>query len=302
MFELLIQTSGIGAKSAITILANIQPHQFALAIITNDDAKLTKIPGIGKKTAARMILELKDKMKVELDEQALEGDKEESIDFGENIEEAISALQVLGYNRKEIEKAIEKGWTIVCAAVNHILVGVFSISDIIREEAALTISLLQKEGNNISIITGDSQKAANIILGNSGINANIYANVSHFDKGSILQNAKDTKKTVMIGDGINDAIALTAASVGISMRNSTDISIESASAVLLRNDLSIIEKSHKICRKTLRIIKENLFWAFSYNFIAIPLACTGLIHPVMSAAFMSFSSLFVVANSVRIKK
>ncbi len=108
MFELLIQTSGIGAKSAITILANIQPHQFALAIITNDDAKLTKIPGIGKKTAARMILELKDKMKVELDEQALEGDKEESIDFGENIEEAISALQVLGYNRKEIEKAIEK--------------------------------------------------------------------------------------------------------------------------------------------------------------------------------------------------
>ncbi len=162
---------------------------------------------------------------------------------------------------KYIEKAIEKGWTIVCAAVNHILVGVFSISDIIREEAALTISLLQKEGNNISIITGDSQKAANIILGNSGINANIFANVSPFDKGSILQNAKDTKKTVMIGDGINDAIAL-----------------------------------------TLRIIKENLFWAFSYNFIAIPLACTGLIHPVMSAAFMSFSSLFVVANSVRIKK
>ncbi len=108
MFELLIQTSGIGAKSAITILANIQPHQFALAIITNDDAKLTKIPGIGKKTAARMILELKDKMKIELDEQALEGQEEESVSFGENIEEAISALQVLGYNRKEIEKAFEK--------------------------------------------------------------------------------------------------------------------------------------------------------------------------------------------------
>lgn len=203
---------------------------------------------------------------------------------------------------KYIEKSIEKGCTIVCAAVNHILVGVFSISDIIREEAAETISLLQNEGNNVSIITGDSEKAANIILGNAGIKANIFANVSPFDKGTILQSAKDTRKTVMIGDGINDAIALTAASVGISMRNSTDISIESASAVLLRNDLSIIEKSHKICRKTLRIIKENLFWAFSYNLIAIPLACTGLIHPVMSAAFMSFSSLFVVTNSMRIKK
>ncbi len=117
-----------------------------------------------------------------------------------------------------IENSIEKGCTIVCAAVNHIL----------REEAAETISLLQKKGNDVSIITGDSKKAANIILENAGIKANIFADVSPFDKGNILQNAKDTKKTVMIGDGINDAIALTAASVGISMRNSTDISIESA--------------------------------------------------------------------------
>lgn len=108
MFELLIQTSGIGAKSALTILANIEPHEFALAVITNNDAKLTKIPGIGKKTAARMILELKDKMKVELDEQEVESDTEEIINLGENIEEAISALQVLGYNKKEIEKAFEK--------------------------------------------------------------------------------------------------------------------------------------------------------------------------------------------------
>lgn len=215
--------------------------------------------------------------------------QENSVKFTEDYEEYI-------------EKSIEKGSTIVCVAVNHILAGVFSISDVIRDEAVATISLLQKEGNNVSIITGDSEKAANIILSNAGIKANIFADVSPFDKGSILQNAKDTIKTVMIGDGINDAIALTAASVGISMRNSTDISIESASAVLLRNNLSIIEKSHKVCRKTLKIIKENLFWAFSYNFIAIPLACTGLIHPVMSAAFMSFSSLFVVTNSMRIKK
>lgn len=108
MFELLIQTSGIGAKSALTILANVEPHQFALAVITNDDARLTKIPGIGKKTAARMILELKDKMKVELDEGTQTDEIEESINFGQNIEEAISALQVLGYNKREIEKAFEK--------------------------------------------------------------------------------------------------------------------------------------------------------------------------------------------------
>ncbi len=108
MFELLIGVSGIGAKSALTILANVAPHEFALAVITNNDAKLTKIPGIGKKTAARMILELKDKMKMELEEKEGEETESSSIDVGENINEAISALLVLGYNRKEIEKAFEK--------------------------------------------------------------------------------------------------------------------------------------------------------------------------------------------------
>lgn len=108
MFELLIQTSGIGAKSATTILANIEPHTFALAVVTNDDTRLTKIPGIGKKTAARMILELKDKMKVELDGQEVSDGVEETTSYNENIEEAISALQVLGYNKKDIEKAFEK--------------------------------------------------------------------------------------------------------------------------------------------------------------------------------------------------
>lgn len=108
MFELLISTSGIGAKSALVILENIEPYAFALAIITNDEQKLTKIPGIGKKTAARMILELKDKMKVEIEEQKDEKKVEKDISKNENIDEAISALQVLGYNRKEIEKALEK--------------------------------------------------------------------------------------------------------------------------------------------------------------------------------------------------
>lgn len=108
MFELLISVSGIGAKSALTILANIEPHNFAIAIITNDEARLVKIPGLGKKTAQRMILELRDKMKkVELEDIAGEEIKENA-SANEEITEAISALQVLGYNKKEIEKAFEK--------------------------------------------------------------------------------------------------------------------------------------------------------------------------------------------------
>ncbi len=108
MFELLISVSGIGAKSALTILANIEPHNFALAIITNNEARLTKIPGLGKKTVARMIIELKDKIKKVEIEESTDTEVQSTMQIDENIQEAISALQVLGYNKKEIEKAFEK--------------------------------------------------------------------------------------------------------------------------------------------------------------------------------------------------
>lgn len=110
MFELLISVSGVGAKSAITMLSNISPSSFALAVISNDTVKLTKIPGIGAKTAARIILELKDKLKTEETINNSKTNKEikEAIKDDDKVSEAISALQVLGYNRKEIEKAFEK--------------------------------------------------------------------------------------------------------------------------------------------------------------------------------------------------
>lgn len=107
MFELLLSVSGIGAKSAITMLSNITPSEFAMSIITNDISKLTKVPGIGPKSAQRIVLELKDKLKTE---QAIAKTEEVKsvIEVNENTDEAISALQILGYNRKEIEKTLEK--------------------------------------------------------------------------------------------------------------------------------------------------------------------------------------------------
>ncbi len=109
MFELLLGVSGIGAKSAITMLSNITPSSFALAVITNDTSKLVKIPGIGAKSAARIILELKDKIKtIEAKEQETSAQMKEAIIEDNKLQEAISALQVLGYNRKEIEKVFEK--------------------------------------------------------------------------------------------------------------------------------------------------------------------------------------------------
>ena len=110
MFELLISVSGVGAKSAITMLSNISPSSFALAVISNDTTKLVKIPGIGAKTAARIVLELKDKLKTEDSINNSKASKEikEAIKDDDKVSEAISALQVLGYNKKEIEKAFEK--------------------------------------------------------------------------------------------------------------------------------------------------------------------------------------------------
>lgn len=107
MFELLLSVSGIGAKSAITMLSNIAPSEFAMSIITNDLSKLTKVPGIGPKSAQRIVLELKDKLKTE---QAITKTKDAKVllNTNENTDEAISALQILGYNRKEIEKVLEK--------------------------------------------------------------------------------------------------------------------------------------------------------------------------------------------------
>lgn len=126
LFELLISVSGIGAKSALVILANIEPHNFALAVITNDEVRITKIPGIGKKTAQRMIIELRDKMKKLELEGSEETDTVATVEAEENVSEAISALQVLGYNKKEIEKAFEK----------ETLSGL-SVEDIIRKGLAI---------------------------------------------------------------------------------------------------------------------------------------------------------------------
>ena len=107
MFELLLSVSGVGAKSALVMLSNLEPSEFALAIISNNVKLLTQVPGIGTKSAQRIILELKDKIKAEQDEEKLETMKETSSKINENIQEAISALMVLGYTRKDIEKAFE---------------------------------------------------------------------------------------------------------------------------------------------------------------------------------------------------
>ena len=202
----------------------------------------------------------------------------------------------------KMDQYIATGKTVVLTAIHNKLFAVFAITDTIRHEAKIFVDQLIYDGNKVTLLTGDNHSSAKYMIISNDISIDIISDISPFDKSNIIDRAKDINKTCMIGDGINDAVALTKASVGISMRNSTDISMESASAILLRNDLTIINQAQKICRKSLRIMKENLLWSFSYNLVAIPLAVAGYIHPVMSAAFMSFSSLMVILNSSRLRK
>lgn len=195
-----------------------------------------------------------------------------------------------------------KGHTVAAVSEDNEPLGFILLSDSVRDEAAHTLKGLISNGCKILILTGDSRKAADKLIDTLGVKGiECMAEVTPFEKAEMIRKLKsEGYRVAMVGDGINDAPALTEADAGIAMGKGTDIAIESADAVLMRSDLSVILKLNKTAKKTFAVIKENLFWAFSYNFIAVPLAVTGKIHPIFSAAFMAVSSLIVVFNSMRI--
>jgi Cu2+-exporting ATPase len=198
-----------------------------------------------------------------------------------------------------------QGKTVIGLALDKTLKGWFVISDRLRKETEDMISTLKKAGYDLSLLTGDHRNVASHVAKGSGIGSdkNVYSEISPVDKANIIRTSKNEgNKVMMVGDGINDAPALTEADVGVSFGKATDIAIQSADVVLMKDDLALVPVLLDISRKTLRTIKQNLFWAFSYNFITIPLAVSGKIHPIVSAALMAISSLIVVGNSLRLKR
>jgi P-type E1-E2 ATPase len=150
-------------------------------------------------------------------------------------------------------------------------------------------------------VTGDSAPVAARIGNEAGIEA-VFSRVTPAEKADLIRGArKEGTRVLMIGDGVNDAPALVEADVGMAAGRGTDIAIESADVVLTGGDLSLVPRFLSLSRKTMRVIRQNLAWAFSYNLIAIPLAVSGHLHPILAAGFMSASSLVVVWNSLRLK-
>jgi Cu+-exporting ATPase len=200
------------------------------------------------------------------------------------------------------EKLQAQGKTIVYAAVEDQLIGLFGITDTLKEQSAEAVRELLKLNLKVGMLTGDNAASAAQIAKVAGIDL-VFANLLPKDKiAKITELQAQNKKVAMVGDGINDAPALTQANVGIAIGTGTDVAIASAPIVLISGNLMAVPTAIRLSRRTLRTIKENLFWAFFYNVLLIPLAAFGKLNPILAAGAMSFSSIFVVTNSMRLKK
>lgn len=204
----------------------------------------------------------------------------------------------------EVEEKVlnweETGKTTVYLAIDRKLSAVFVIADAIKPEALGMVEELKKLNINAVLLTGDKKQTAEAIATEAGIEK-VIAQALPEEKSKAIEDYKKQGAVAMVGDGINDAPALAASDIGISLGGGTDIAIETADIILIRNDLSEIPAMVKLSKNTMKKIKQNLFWAFLYNSIGIPFAALGFLSPVVAGAAMTLSSLSVVLNSLSLR-
>jgi P-type E1-E2 ATPase len=201
--------------------------------------------------------------------------------------------------RSDLIEAEKTGSTIIFLCYDRKVRGVFVVSDKVRNEAAEAVSMLKNAGLGVAMVTGDNLNTAEAVAKKTGIES-VKAQVSPMEKaGEIRRMKNEGRHVLMAGDGINDAPALVQATVGVAMGRATDIALESADIVIMRSDLRLVADAVALTKKTFRVIRQNIFWAFFYNIVVIPLAILGILHPIMAAGAMAFSSLSVVGNSLR---
>lgn len=219
----------------------------------------------------------------------------------------ISTVAEIPDSMKECsEKLAEDGKTPLFFAEDNRLVGIIAVADVIKEDSPKAVKELQNMGIHVVMLTGDNERTAKAIGRQAGVDE-VIAGVLPDGKESVIRNLKKKGKTIMVGDGINDAPALTSADIGIAIGAGTDVAIDAADVVLMKSRLSDVPASIRLSRATLKNIHENLFWAFIYNIIGIPLAAGVYIklfgwqlNPMFGAAAMSLSSFCVVTNALRL--
>ncbi len=208
--------------------------------------------------------------------------------------------------KRQAESLAEQGKTPLLFAENETLAGIIAVADVIKEDSPKAVRELQNMGIHVVMLTGDNEKTARAIGRQAGVDE-VIAGVLPEGKEAVIRKLKEKGKTAMVGDGINDAPALTRADMGIAIGAGTDVAIDAADVVLMKSRLSDVPAAIRLSRGTLRNIHENLFWAFFYNAVGIPLAA-GLfiplfgwkLNPMFGAAAMSLSSFCVVSNALRL--
>ena len=208
----------------------------------------------------------------------------------------------ISLGEKDLLRLEEEGKTAMLLAIESQLVGIVAVADKIKDTSKDAIKQLKSMGLEIYMITGDNERTAKAIAKEVGID-NVLAEVLPENKAEVVEQIKKSGKSVaMVGDGINDAPALASADVGFAIGTGTDVAMEAADITLMRGDLFGVVTAIRLSHRTMKTIKQNLFWAFFYNTIGIPVATLGFLDPMIAGAAMAFSSVSVVTNSLRLRK